>query len=95
MISYEMLDHTRLNVISYEIAYFLPPISSDLPCKGGFSVTRTPLNQDAGTPPRCHLLPGDHHDDEHKENLGDDHGGEKEDNHGDADANACCRERSP
>ena len=73
----------------YQIAYFLPPVSSDLPCQGGFSVTRTPLNQDTGTPPRCHLLPDE--GDELIDNLGD----EEEDGHGDADATACCRERSP
>ena len=89
-----------MNVISYEVAYFLPPVSSDLPRKGGFSVTRASLNEDTGPSPRCHLLPGHHHhhDDKHKDNLGDDRAGENEDNQGDADADAdddaCCRERS-
>ena len=61
------------------------PVCSNFSGKCGLSITRTSLNQDTRTPPRCHLLPADG---EVKDNLGD----EKEDN---ADAIACCRERSP
>ena len=86
----------------YETADLLSPVSSDLPCKGGFSITRAALNQDTRTSPCRHLLPGDHHHHGGEDEV--DHGDKHhhvsgdEDNHGDVgddDANACCHERSP